>query len=58
MSGAIEFDTDLKKTLNESTQKGVNWLFLNTEKTFKVKENGVEETRGIYVKNITVTYLQ
>lgn len=58
VSGAIEFDTDLKKTLNESTQKGVNWLFLNTEKTFKVKENGVEETRGIYVKNITVTYLQ
>lgn len=57
-SGIAEFDTDLKETLNEKTQKGVNWLFLNTEKVFTVKENGSEEERGIFVKKITVTYLE
>lgn len=57
-SGIAEFDTDLKETVNEKKQKGVNWLFLNTEATFKVKENGAEEERGIFVKKITVSYLE
>lgn len=57
-SGIVEFDTEVKETLSEKTQKGVNWLFLNTEKVTTVKENGSEEERGIFVKKITVTYLE
>lgn len=57
-SGIAEFDTDLKETVSEKTQKGVNWLFLNTNRTFKVKENGTEEERGIFVKKVTVTYVE
>lgn len=57
-SGVAEFDTNLKETVNERTRKGVNWLFLNTNNIFEVKENGREEDRGIFVKKITVTYIE
>ncbi len=57
-SGIAEFDTNLKETINEKAKKGVNWLFLNTDNTFEVKENGREEDRGIFVKKITVTYVE
>ena len=57
-SGVAEFDTNLKETVNERTKKGVNWLFLNTNNIFEVKENGREEDRGIFVKKITVTYIE
>lgn len=57
-SGTVSFDTELKETVDEKRRIGVNWLFLNTDDIFKVKQNGSEEDRGIFVKKMTVTYLE
>lgn len=57
-SGTVSFETKLKETTDEKKRKGVNWLFLNTDHVFEVKENGSEEERGIFVKKMTVTYLE
>ena len=57
-SGIVSFDTELKETIDEKRRIGVNWLFLNTDDIFKVKQNGSEEDRGIFVKKMTVTYLE
>lgn len=58
-SGTVEFETDLRETINPSKANYVNWLFLNTNKVFKEKqENGETEEHGIYIKRITVTYIQ
>lgn len=57
-SGVVEFETDVKETVDAKKKKGVNWLFFNTDDTFTVKENGAEEIRGIFVRKVTVTYLK
>lgn len=57
-SGIAEFDTTLKETVNEKKQIGVNWLFFNTNEVHRVKVRGGKEERGIFVKKITVTYLE
>ena len=57
-SGNVSFDTELKETVDEKRRIGVNWLFLNTDDIFEVKQNGSEEDRGIFVKKMTVMYLE
>ena len=57
-SGVITFDTEVKETVSEKKYKGINWLFLNTEKTFKAKQENTIQQRAIYVKSMTVTYLE
>lgn len=57
-SGVVEFDTNLKTTTNEHKGEGVNWLFFNTDDVFKSKHNDDDITCGIYVKKITVTFLE
>lgn len=57
-SGVVTFEAELKETVNERKYKGLNWLFLNTEKTFKAKQENEEQNRAIYVKKMTVTYLE
>ncbi len=54
-SGTVEFDVELKETLGKKTDKGVNWLFFNTDGTFKVRRRDTDEQRGIYITKITVT---
>ncbi len=57
-SGVVEFDTRVKETISEKRYKGINWLFLNTNKTFKAKGVYGDEQRGVYIKKMTVTYIE
>lgn len=57
-SGTAEFDVDLKETINEKKSKYINWLFFNTDDTFKAKHNDDDIRRGIYVKKITISYIE
>lgn len=58
-SGFVEFETKLRETLDPSKAEDVNWLFLNSDKVFKEKQkNGDKEDHALYVKRITVTYLE
>lgn len=58
-SGVAEFETNLRETINPSKANYVNWLFLNTDKVFKEKQkNGDIEEHGLYIKRITVTYIE
>lgn len=57
-SGVVEFDTNVKETISERKYKGINWLFLNSDKTFKAKGKNGDEQRAIRVKKMTVTYIK
>lgn len=56
--GTVGFDTELKSIEGKDKSKGVNWLFFNSDKTFKATRNGVEEERAIYIKKITISYIK
>lgn len=57
-SGSISFETQINETVDEKKYKGINWLFLNTEKTFKAKQENDIQQRAIYVKKMTVTCIE
>lgn len=57
-SGVVTFDTEVKETVNEKKYKGLNWLFLNTDKTFMEEQGNEKQNRAIYVKKMTITYLE
>ncbi|MDD5995115.1 MAG: DUF6311 domain-containing protein [Clostridiales bacterium] len=57
-SGSVSFETNVKETIDEKKSKGVNWLFLNTNKTFKAKQENDIQQRAVYIKKMTVTYLE
>lgn len=58
-SGYVEFETDLRQTFNPAKVDYVNWLFFNSNKVFKEKQkDGQKEDHALYVKRITVTYIE
>lgn len=57
-SGVFEFDADLKETVSDKKSKYINWLFFNTDDTFNVKPKDEVLRCGIYVKKITISYVE
>ncbi len=55
-SGSFEFDANLKETISNRKSKYINWLFFDTNSTFKIKPKDEVLHCGIYVKKITISY--
>ena len=57
-SGTATFETALKPCKNIKKSKYINWLFLESDDVKKAKKAGEKDGKGIFVKKVTVTYVE
>lgn len=57
-SGTVTFEAALKPCKNIKKSKYINWLFLESDDVKKAKKAGEKDGKGIFVKKVTVTYVE